>query len=425
LVGSLNHPWDRMTDQQMGNLHASEVLRLKSKLRNDNMHFIIRYILGLMLMVLALSACRQTVSNSDTVQFTAKIFVVDTTLITRAINQDSAAIGVKSASVELASVSYGLELADKTDGRGQAWFRSVIPDFYNCFAQKHYPKDTVKKYLDLNQEITLIGSVPVKALNAESDSLQIIVTPVISSDLLISEIYYNGAPPPPPYYFHDQFTEIYNNSLEVKYLDNYAFGDVTYGYREEPEYLHCVHLYKFPGSGTDYPIYPGEIIIVAQDAINHQEFNANSLDLTIADFEYYNHLSSDVPNPNVPNMIQIHHKYGIDFLYSVMNDAIVLFELQPQDTIWNYDSFDQIMVPGERAVDGVEYREELTEYEYKHLPDQIDAGITGGMPMYKRMSIARKVLKEVNGQMVLKDNNNSSIDFKVLDQPTPKYIEFE
>lgn len=372
-----------------------------------------------------ITACQESISTSDTAQFTAKIFVADTSKITRAINQDSTAIGVKTALVELSSVSYGLQSNIFTGNDGVARFADCIPDYYNCLAQKYYPRDTVFKYLGLNQDITLVGSLPAQTLYKDHDSLQIIVTPVISSDLLLSEVYYNGAPPPPPYYFHDQFTEIYNNSLEIKYLDNYAIGDVVYGYRDDPSYLHCAHLYKFPGSGKDYPIYPGELIIVAQDAINHLEFNENSLDLTIADFEYYNPLSSDINNPDVPDMVQIYHKYGHDFLYSVMNDAIVLFELQPQDTIWQFDSFEYIMVPGERAVDGVEYREELTEFEYKHLPDIIDAGITGGIPMYKRKSIARKVLKEVNGQIILKDNNNSSIDFIVLDQPTPKHIEFE
>lgn len=379
----------------------------------------------LIIILFNITACRENLSTSDSAQFRAKIFVADTSEITRAINQDTSAIGVKTALVELSSVSYGLELSAVSDDNGVAHFNNTIPDFYNCLAQKYYPRDTVYKYIGLKQDITLVGSLPAQSLYKEYDSLQIIVTPVISSDLLISEVYYNGAPPPPPYYFHDQFTEIYNNSLEIKYLDNYAIGDVVYGYRDDPSYLHCAHLYKFPGSGKDYPIYPGELIIVAQDAINHLEFNENSLDLTLADFEYYNPLSSDINNPEVPDMIQIYHKYGHDFLYSVMNDAIVLFELQPQDTVWQFDSFEYIMVPGERAVDGVEYREELTEYEYKHLPDMIDAGITGGVPMYKRKSIARKIEKEINGQLVLKDNNNSSIDFKVLDQPTPKQIEFE
>ncbi len=372
---------------------------------------------------LALSSCKQSISESETTQFTSKVFIADTTGITAKINGDSLAIGVKHALVELTSVSYGVQYQGKTNSGGWWEKNDVIADYYNCFAQKHYPKDTVEKYLGISQEITLVGSLSAITLTDKTDSVKVILTPVISSDLLISEIYYNGSSPPPPYYFHDQFTEIYNNSLEVKYLDNYAIGDLSYGYRDDPEFLHCLHLYKFPGTGTDCPIYPGEMIIVAQDAINHQEYNANSLDLSDADFEYYNPLSSDVPNPNVPNMIQIYHKYGHDFLYSVMNDAIVLFELLPQDTVWSYDSFDQILVPINRAVDGVEYKEELTEYEYKRLPDILDAGITGGMPMYKGKSVARKTLKEVNGQVILMDNNNSSIDFQVLDHPTPNSLD--
>ena len=53
----------------------------------------------------------------------------------------------------------------------------------------------------------------------------------------------------------------------------------------------------------------------------------------------------------------------------------------------------------------------------------MDAGITGGLPMYQGKSIARKVFNEVDGQIILMDNNNSSIDFQVLDTPTPGLLE--
>lgn len=378
----------------------------------------------LVLLCLAqLNSCREMISQNDTAQFECIVYVQDTSGISQAINQNTGHIGVGDAQIELNSMNHGIQFKGNTDRAGWVVFSNILPDFYNCYAQKVYPKDTVRKYLDISQEITLVGSLSAQALRSKEDSLVLTLTPVISSDLLISEIYYNGALPKPPYYFHDQFTEIYNNSLEVKYLDNYAIGDIDYGHRDDAQFLYCIHLYKFPGAGQDYPIQPGEMIVVAQDAINHLEFNTNSLDLTIADFEYYNPLSSDVPNPEVPNMIQIHHKYGIDFLYSVFNDAVILFELQPGDTSWTYSEFDLIKVPFSRAVDGVEYREDLSEFEYKRLSDFLDSGITGGMPAYKGKSIARKILKEIDGQLILMDNNNSGIDFRVLDKPTPKVIE--
>ena len=99
------------------------------------------------------------------------------------------------------------------------------------------------------------------------------------------------------------------------------------------------------------------------------------------------------------------------------------FKLEESDTAFTYGQFDLIKVPLSRAIDGVDYRENTSEYEYKRLPDCIDAGLTGGFPAYKGKSIARKVFKIVDGQIILTDNNNSSLDFKVLDNPTPGQIE--
>ena len=359
-------------------------------------------------------------TEAESVQFDVRVCIYDTSFVTKAITNDTV---VADAFIQLFSVNFDLTYEAWTDSTGKATFQNIIPDFYNCSIQKTFPEDTVKLYLPINQEITLVGSIATYPLKSEKDSIQIFVQPVLASNLLISEIYYNGALPPPGFYFHDQFTEIYNNSSEVEYLDNYAIGDVEYGYRDDPDYLYCIHLYKFPGSGTDYPIYPGESVIVAQDAINHTEYNVNSLDLTISQFEYFNHLSGDVDNPQVANMIQLHHKYGHDFLYSVFNDAIVLFKLQESDTVFTYGQFDLIQVPLSRVIDGVDYRENTSEYEYKRLPDLIDAGLTGGFPAYKGKSIARKVFKIVDGQIILTDNNNSSLDFKVLESPTPGQVE--
>ena len=376
----------------------------------------------LILLISALwTGCKNNLDTDTTLRFGAEIVVTDTSFVTRTIGKTSR---VSNAEVVLEAVSFDYSSTSVTNDSGVAEFPNLIPDYYNCRVSKTYPEDSVKKYLPLTQEINLVGSQANVPLMQDGDLMLIGLKPVLKSNIVISEIYYNGAPPQPPYYFHDQFTEIYNNSSETVYLDSYAVGNVDYGYREsDPDFLHCVHLYGFPGSGTDYPLEPGQMIIIAQDAIDHTEFNKNSIDLTSADFEYYNPLSNDVDVAEVPNMIQMHHKYGIDFLYSVMNDAIVLFKLEAQDSVWNYDEFNRILVPTQRAIDGVEYRESLIEYELKHLPDEVDAGLTGGTPAYKGRSIARKIFKEISGQIILMDNNNSSIDFQVLDTPTPGIIE--
>ncbi len=378
-----------------------------------------RYTNFLLVFLILFAACKENLTQQHSVQISVQVRTADTSFVTRGIMDTVIVAGAK---VELKSVSYGIIYKSVSDSRGIAAFSDIIPDLYHITVNKLYPADIVKQHLAIQKDVNLVGSLSAVPLSTSDEIVEILLKPVFASNLVISEIYYNGAMPPPAYYFHDQFTEIYNNSSETVYLDSFAVCDPSYSSREDAEFLHCVHLYKFPGSGMDYPLAPGEHVIIAQDAINHQVYNANSVDLRAADFEYYNRLSGDVDVKEVPNMIQLHHKYGNDFLYSVMNASIVLVKLEAADSVWQYDQFNEILVPNGRAVDGVEYRESTSEFEYKHLPDEIDAGITGGSPAYKGKSVARKILNIVEGQIILMDNNNSSTDFEVLDKPTPGVI---
>ncbi len=377
---------------------------------------------GIIILYLLLSVnfnCSHEITEPASVQFSARVGVMDTSYITAGIYRQPY---VPGAEVSLFSVSYGLEYVSISNNSGQAYFENLVPDLYNCSVKRIYPEDTVQVYLGYRREEVLVGSKAAFKMGSAADSFRVLLKQVPRTPFIISEIYYNGAPPPPPLYFHDQFTEIYNNSSVIEYLDGMVIGDADYGYKEDPDYMYSIHLYQFPGNGSDYPVAPGQTIIIAQDAENHLLKNVNSFDLSQADFEYYNPLSNDIDNPFVPNMIQLHHKYGIDFLYSTRNDAIYLAKLQQEDTL-SYGPFDLIKVPKQRVWDGVEYKEDVTNYEVKRLSDDIDAGITGGLPGYQGKSVARKVFKEVDGLKVLMDNNNSSIDFQVLNTPSPGSLE--
>ena len=55
-------------------------------------------------------------------------------------------------------------------------------------------------------------------------------------------------------------------------------------------------IIKIPGTGNTYPVQPGESIIIAEDAINHKEFNPLSIDLSKANFQYLKG-RNDIDNP--------------------------------------------------------------------------------------------------------------------------------
>lgn len=361
-------------------------------------------------------SCERTITRPASMRFSVQIFVADTT------SEDSSQ-GVANASIVLQSITYGDRFDSITDSSGQAIFFGVLPDRYNVMASG--------KLVDGTDMTIVNGQLQDTMLYVENnDTLSLSIIPELShtSALVISEIYYVGAPPKPiTQYYHDQFTEIYNNSNQTIYLDSIIFCDAEYGYAED-SLIHAVHAYMFPGTGEDYPIEPGQIMVIAQDAIDHSPKPIYSINLLNADFEYFAPIgyngepTGDVNNQNVTDMVMLHHKYGVDFLYSVFSAGIVM--LKAKDPYhWGYDEFNRILLPISGVIDGVEYRDNLTETNMKRLGPSIDGGLTGGIPSYSLQSVERIIDRYEDGQIILMDNNNSSLDFHVLSFPTPGVIE--
>lgn len=366
-------------------------------------------LLGALFLVLN---CGMEITAPASMRFSAEITVLDTS----AAGSDSR---VRGADVVMQSITYGDRYEAETNTEGVARFSGLIPDRYNILASG--------KRVSLTEVVIINGQLQDTSLYIpDNDTLQLEVNVQTSrsSALLISEIYYSGAVPDPvPQYFHDQFLEIYNNSNETLYLDSLIIADADYGYIDDT-LLHSIHAYMFPGDGDDYPIGPGEFIVIAQDAVDHSRPPINSLNLLDADFEYYVADKGDVDNPGVPDMVQIQHKYGIDFLYSVFTDALVI--LKTGDPYrYGYDAHECLLLPKSGVIDGVDYRDNTSETDHKRLDPGIDGGLTGGIPSYSSKSIERKVEAIEEARIVFMDNNNSSLDFHILNTPTPGFCETE
>lgn len=382
-------------------------MRTKMKILNK----IISISVTLIIVMIALS-CTLNITPPASMRFSANVTILDTTVTT----SDSLVAG---ADVVMQSITYGDVFEAKTNSMGLASFNNLLPDRYNILASGNR--------VSLTEIIIINGQLQDTSLFIENNgilNLSIIAQTSRTSALLISEIYYSGAiPNPVPQYFHDQFTEIYNNSSQTLYLDSLLIADVEYGFSED-SVIHAVHAYMFPGDGDDYPIGPGEIIVIAQDAIDHSPYPISSVNLLDSDFEYYVADKGDVNNIDVPDMIQIHHKYGVDFLYSVFNNAVLLMKVDNPFEL-GYDGFNRILLPKADVIDGVEYRDNVAEMNMKRVDGSIDGGLTGGIPSYSSQSVERLIDRYEDGRMILMDNNNSSLDFHVLKPPTPGWIEEE
>ena len=114
-----------------------------------------------------------------------------------------------------------------------------------------------------------------------------------------------------------RYFEIYNNSDTTIYLDGKYWGlswDKTNDYpdwpcaqtepvRNDPEGIWARFVYRFPGGGTDHPLAPGHVALIAKAAIDHGVIDPRLPDLSHADFEMGGFSAAN--NPDVPNMESI------------------------------------------------------------------------------------------------------------------------
>ncbi len=115
-------------------------------------------------------------------------------------------------------------------------------------------------------------------------------------------------------YQYGGYLELYNNADTTVYLDGTVIAEVAYGrqgeactllahFNNDPAGIWATWFHKLPGTGSDYPLEPGQTVVVATDAIDHRPVFPGTLDLRGADFEFSG--QADADNPAVLNTIDI------------------------------------------------------------------------------------------------------------------------
>jgi hypothetical protein len=331
---------------------------------------------------------------------------------------------VRNAQVNLKSNLLGKEYNLVSDSAGTIELNGIISDKYFINASREMTPDEMLIISgSAIPDVRLANkAVRIVELNAASGQTILVDMEVAvgNSPLIISEIYACG-PQGSGLYYHDKYVEVFNNSDSILYLDRVmiavVYSSSVYGlnYRDDPEYIHSKTIWIFPGNGNDYPIEPGQFILCAEDAIDHRINAPNSVDQSHADFEFYKDDVPDIDNPVIPNMIKIYQPAGNDWLIGGEKGALVLAKF-PADSLIPYD--DQFLIPYRSLYDGVEYADDPTQIDKKILNQGIDASTTGGIQFYTGKSMERILVSE-NGRKILKDENNSSVDFMIIAAPSP------
>lgn len=231
----------------------------------------------------------------------------------------------------------------------------------------------------------------------------------------------------------DQYVVIYNNSNQVKYLDGISYAITNhwnkFPYNEKIEKalqessVFADLVYTFPGKGQDYPIQPGQEIVLARSAKDFSEggTNKNAANLSGANFEIVMP-SNDTDNPSVPNML-INGTTHVDLLgYGVGYAPAFLFKQEGDLTEFltkNSEVVESMFgnktifkIPADLIIDGVETGQ-IGQVKYKSLLNGIDRGFITVTDTGTREVYVRKTKANQNDKKVYLDTNNSTEDFQI------------
>jgi hypothetical protein len=282
------------------------------------------------------------------------------------------------------------------------------------------------------------------AISSTSHDLKMTIsTFTAQGGFVISEIFFTGTSTAEgKSYSGDQYIIITNNSDVTLYADSIAVLESAFLTTDKQDYepdIMSTHFsvqacYMIPGNGKSVPVEPGKSLKLAVNAINHTTEQPNSIDLSDADFEFYDETSNPNftdPDGNAPNLdkwycytatIYQFHSRGFNSM------AIAKMQTSKEDWLENYvydatymfvfGDFSKEMtksglykVPNGWILDGVNLSVESVR-EWNVLDASIDAGWTYCGKVDRDdtrfdKSVIRK--KDANGKYI--DTNNSTNDF--------------
>jgi len=274
-----------------------------------------------------------------------------------------------------------------------------------------------------------------------------------NAGFVIKEIFFTGTrTPEDKAYNGDKYFVLYNNSDSTLFADGLVLAQSSFLTTTKQDYTPDIMSEAFttgttidgvvmiPGSGTTYPVEPGQSIVIANNAINHLEYNANSLDLSKADFELELIPSINVDNPAVPNLINItgamtmHDRGFKSYVLARLPEDMTTDTFKEQNqysysyttAIGTQKTQNAYKIPNEWIIDAVNLSVE-DEFSWIVTAPSLDMGWTycGKTSSDKNRygkSVRRIVLSTAeNGREILKDTNNSTKDF--LPETTPSLKE--
>jgi hypothetical protein len=377
-------------------------------------------VLYLIMLCFIISSCVHDIPTEKDGSFSYSAVIIDTL----GIFPVDASLGYapfKNRSVTIESNSYFESMGNAkkyylvTDNSGRITINNLACSDYLLYSEF---VDTLKTDSTGAPDTVNVGAVKAVELTKNISANDTIYTTTVLPNLVINEIYYAG-PVNKAFYFYDQFVELYNASNETKYLDGLIVARARQSLNpdlETNDFVQVLNTNQFPGTpltGREYPVEPGEFILIAADALDHSQYIDTAVDLSHAGWEFYNPYCGEEDNPanNVTNIIE---SRTIDFMLNLVENAVVLAD----GSEWEYGEFSEsgytqfIHIPINTVIDAVDYS--CNSEGTKEFTRRLDAGYAGvGLSKYSGKSVERRIPGF--------DTNNSRVDFINLDVPTPGY----
>lgn len=281
-------------------------------------------------------------------------------------------------------------------------------------------------------------------LNETTTALKMTVsTFTAQGGFVISEIFFTGSSTADgKSYSGDQYIIITNNSDVTLYADSIAVLESAFLTTTKEDYtpdIMSTHFsvqacYMIPGTGRTVPVEPGESLTLAVNAIDHTAEQLGSINLTDADFEFFDETSNPNftdPDGTAPNLdkwycytatIYQFHSRGFNSM------AIAKMQTSKEDWLENYvydatylfvfGDFSREMtksgiykVPNTWILDGVNLSVESVR-EWNVLDASIDAGWTYcGKVDRDETRFNKSVIRKQDASGKYIDTNNSTNDF--------------
>ena len=332
----------------------------------------------------------------------------------------------------------------------------IAPGTYNISIDKSLEVEGETRELFLRMENVAVTQSGQKF----SGNVTSLPASALGQDFIFSEVFFNGETNSGRMMHPDQYIVLYNPTKDktlyadgvcvavthhISWWDKQPWYDTYY-----PDRVPIGGFITIPGDGTEWPVAPGEKLVIDLTAVNHAEVSVvtkdsegndvtiaydHAVDLSGADLEIFNGPESgDVDNTNVPNVLISNNGDSNGFYFQPRGYVSpLMFRLADgkQETINAFiaeNASKYIQQTGEgpqetviwsvetsKIIDGIQTSDVPQDVKTRCIPEAVDRGkfLVNGC---HRQELCIRKSYTVDGRTYYQDTNNSSEDMEDVNE---------